>query len=497
MTTTTLARNVIVAVWQIVVTGIILIVLYRLLLLQIGIYQLGIWSMVTAVASSAGIAQLGLGGSVVKFVSRYLAHSDSASAIRVIQTAAISTAVLLFVGGLLLYPVLHWIVGKVVDSESVKIAHEILLLSLTVVWINTVAGVFQSGLDGAQRIDLRGYAVMSGSLIYLLCVYILVPIYGLTGLLYSQIVQACFLLVAGLVMLGYIFRKSTLLPGCWEKSVFRDMLGYGVPFQIISLAQIYTDPITKVLLGYFGGLSAVGYYEMANRIVMQLRTLFVAANQVLIPVVSMINEKPGSGLVRLYQKSFRVTFFIAVPFFALVVSLSPLISELWIGSYEQVFVFSVCLLAISRCINTLSAPSYFSYLGTGSLRPVVTGHVYITFLNVLLGVIGGMTVPGIGVVLGWSLALSVGTMYVVVTFHKEHEITLKQMLSGMDITLLVSSVCVSLVCFGAYQSEVVQSSGLAGVGAVVALFVIVILPIMRKNPIFPEVLDAVIHRARG
>jgi O-antigen/teichoic acid export membrane protein len=43
------------------------------------------------------------------------------------------------------------------------------------------------------------------------------------------------------------------------------------------------DPITKALLTKFGGLSLVGYYEMANKLIYQIRSLKVSANQILVP----------------------------------------------------------------------------------------------------------------------------------------------------------------------------------------------------------------------
>ena len=50
------------------------------------------------------------------------------------------------------------------------------------------------------------------------------------------------------------------------------------------------DPLAKVLLSRFGGLSAVAYFEMANRMVSQARSLIASANQVLVPYYSKVAE---------------------------------------------------------------------------------------------------------------------------------------------------------------------------------------------------------------
>jgi hypothetical protein len=46
------------------------------------------------------------------------------------------------------------------------------------------------------------------------------------------------------------------------------------------------DPVIKALLVKFGGLSPVAYYEMAQRMVMQFRSLLVSAAQVMVPMVA-------------------------------------------------------------------------------------------------------------------------------------------------------------------------------------------------------------------
>jgi hypothetical protein len=46
--------------------------------------------------------------------------------------------------------------------------------------------------------------------------------------------------------------------------------------QAITISQMLYDPITKGLLVKFGGLDLAGYYEMANRLVVQLRGFIVS-----------------------------------------------------------------------------------------------------------------------------------------------------------------------------------------------------------------------------
>ena len=86
--------NAIMAIVQVVAVGIILFVLYKFLLKTIGIEDLGIWSVVLATTSVAGIGNFGLSGSVVKFVAKYVARGKG-EAVAALEPAVVSLAALL------------------------------------------------------------------------------------------------------------------------------------------------------------------------------------------------------------------------------------------------------------------------------------------------------------------------------------------------------------------------------------------------------------------
>ena len=487
-----LSKNVFVAVSQIMVTGGVLFALYRFLVIKVGVQQVGVWSLVFAVASISGVAQLGLGGSVVKYVAKYLAKSDANEAGRSIQTAAISTMMLMSAGVTLLYPLLYWVISVVVETQQVDLARTLLLPTLIVVMLNALSGVFQSGLDGCQRIDVRSYIVMVGSLVYLVCVFWLVPTYGLIGLVYAQIAQGLLLLITAWLVLRVVLPNLPLIPVYWSKEKFREMAGYGVNFQFISLTQVFSDPATKLLLGYFGGLSLVGYYEMANRMVMQLRALFVAGNQVLVPVVSVVSEDGGKGFVDLYLRSFGITIYISSPFFFLIVAASPYISRLWIGSYEQIFVLSVAMISLSHWLNTLSAPAYFSYLGIGYLRSIVIGHILVALSNIILGYMLGRLVGGIGPIVGSALAISLGALFVVDSCHKRYEIRLTETVLRNYLPVLMSCILATIISLSLYKVNISGGNMIHGLVAVVLVFAVLVVPAMWMHPLRREILKVIL-----
>ena len=168
-------RNAGMTIAQVMVSGVILFFLYRYLLNTIGVAKLGVWSVVMATASTSRMSELGLSGSVVKFVAKYRARLDVLRVSEVIQTAVISTAILLGVMLGLLFPFFSWLLKFVIPASDLADGLAILPYMLISLWFIAVAGVFQSGLDGCQRIDLRSWILIGSSIFYLFLTVMLVP----------------------------------------------------------------------------------------------------------------------------------------------------------------------------------------------------------------------------------------------------------------------------------------------------------------------------------
>src|SRR4030066_1313189 len=142
--------------------------------------------------------------------------------------------------------------------------------------------------------------------------------------------------------------------------MFKRIIFYGINFQVISIAVMLSDPVTKALLSKFGNLSMVGFYEMASRMVLQFRAIIVSANQVVVPTIADMTENAPEKIRAFYLRSYDLLFYLALPLFSLLIICAPIISEIWIGYYERVFVFSAILLSIGWFLNTLAVPAYFA-----------------------------------------------------------------------------------------------------------------------------------------
>ncbi|MBA7510286.1 hypothetical protein ES705_02262 [subsurface metagenome] len=431
-------RNATMSVVQVIVTGGVLFILYRFLLNTIGVEQLGVWSVVLATTSVASLANLGLSGSVVKFVAKYVARNEEETVAGVIQTSAVSVTVFIGLVLLIAYPFASWLLSLVMPVANIKGALSILPYALLSLWIMVIASVFQAAIDGYQRIDLRSVLLMAGVLIHLVLCFVLVPTHGLMGLAYSQVTQAGLILIGSWLILKRRLPSLPIIPYQWNRKLFREMVGYGLNFQVISISRMLCDPVTKVLLTKFGGLSMTGFYEMASRMILQLRALLVEANRVLVPVIAGLQERNPNLIQNIYEDNYRLMVYIALPFYSIIIALTPSISEIWIGHYEAIFVIFSVLLAVSLCINTLSVPAYFSYLGIGKLKWNTLSHITTALMNAILGLTVGYIFGGIGVVTAWIFSSITGSLMIAISYHYSHKIPIIELLPKASRTSIIA-----------------------------------------------------------
>ena len=472
--------NAALAAAQVCVVGGTLLFLYHYLVRAIGIEKVGIWAVVLASTSVGRVADLGFAGSVVKFVAKYAALDDHDSVSEILQTTLITIAIVLALVLLLFYPIAVAILPRLVEPWAVVDAVSLVPYALLSVWASSITGILFAGLDGYQRVDLRSVLISVRSVLYTgLCV-LFVGHHGLIGLAYAHVLQHFVIGALGWPLLRRLV-SLPLIPHVWNRRLFREMLTYGANFQVITLATMVLDPLTKALMSYFGGLASVGYYEMASRLVMQVRDFIVTANQALVPTVAELVEKAPDYVRKLYADTYQVAFVIALPVFTLLAVFLPVLSEVWIGRYEPQFIVFASFLTAGWLVNTLTNPAYFIYLGEGRLRWVTLAHVLIAVLNGILGLALGSKLGAFGVVFGWTAALITGSLLSPIAYHIETNVSWRTLVQDADVGLILASAVAIAVAMLVYT--VGNTAGLALKVLIISIgFALAEFPALRKHP---------------
>lgn len=429
--------NIISSVLQVLVVGVVYLFLYKFLLKSLGVEQLGVWSIILATTSIANLANFGITSGLVKFIADYNARGQQENIPKLIFTSFVSIVVFFAFIILIIFIFSRLLLSYIIDARYLAIAIEILPYSLLCLFINSIGGVFTSTLEGFQKNYIRNFILIFSTFLLLISSYLLVPIYNLKGVAFAQIIQAMILLFASFASLKRTFQFNIFNKWNWDKKIFKELLNFGLKFQIISVFQMLNEPITKGLISKFGGLAILGYYEMASRLVNQIRALIVNANQVMIPVVAHASNSGKEGLIELYKKTMSVTFVVNVLLISTLLILTPVISILWIGFWEKTFIFSMIILSFSMFINILNGPAYFSCIGEGKLNIILISHIILGLLNLILGFFFGHFFSGEGVIISWGIAVIISSVYLVYIYQRQRFISSKFLFTSLNIIILM------------------------------------------------------------
>lgn len=439
------------AALQSLVSGVTLFFLYGFLLQSIGAEDLGVWALVMATTSTASIANLGIATSTIKYIAQYVARDKKDHVSSIIQTSSLSIAIILgCLLPLIFVPLSRLLEGLIEPIEKIPDALMILPYALVSFWLNSVSGVYQSCIDGFQRVDLRGAILIVATVGYLGLALYLVPLYGLLGLAYAQVIQAGFILITTWVSLKILLPNLPVLPYKWRWATFKEILGYSLNFQVISVSQLLLEPVTKALISKFGGIGTLAYFEMANKMVFQLRALIASAHRALVPTLTDIHEKTPAYLQSIYQQSFKALVFLLLAILPFCIAITPLISKLWIGAYNMDFIVFASLIFAGWFLNLIANPAYFENMGTGHLFWNVTGHLSTGVLNILLGLLLGYYYGSTGIVVGFVCAILTGSLMIVSAYHKKYQIRLSQLIDRSSVWLSLAGTVSLVLSIAAY-----------------------------------------------
>jgi len=441
MKNTRLPRNALAAIIQVFFSAIFLFILYRILVQKIGVDGVGLWSLVLAGTSVSRLAELGLSVGVVKFVSSALARNDVDTAVSIICLSALLVAVILLLGMLLLYPIFLTLIDLALAAPGARqFARELLPIAVASFWIIGVSAVFLSGIDGCQRIDLRSAIIILGSATYLGGAFILTDAWGLRGVAWAHLGQSLFVAICAVLTLARLLPLRKVRPAHWSWSQVKMLFTYGANIQFIMIAQFFIDPVTKAILTRFGDLSVTGYYEMANRMISQFRTVIASSFQASVPVISTINELDPGSISLFYRQLYSLISFIVPPYYALLAVSVPAIGIIWLGNVDERFLYIAWAACLGWAVNTMAIPAYLAYMGIGRLRWNTLTQGTIGLLNVIFSLILGLIIGWRGVVAGSMTALAVGSTVVIFAFHHEYRISFNEIFPKQNRLIFLCSM---------------------------------------------------------
>jgi O-antigen/teichoic acid export membrane protein len=252
------------------------------------------------------------------------------------------------------------------------------------------------------------------------------------------------------VLLGYLAWITRSTPGGSRllPSDARAVLRYNLKIYVLTVPTLAYEPLVKALLNVFAGLSAVAYYEIANRLLQQVNAIVLAANQAIVPLVA-VRAATGRLLVdQAFTRTVRLVTSLTVLAFAGALVCLPLVQRFVFGPGVTAVVGYGAILALGWVANALCGPAYFIGVTVDNfLVNVTTNYLILVVIGVggpLLGNVSGGAGLAVSVAAGFVAASTIVNVQFVRAYHVDaaHIIPVRQRWFGFAAVLLVVATTV-------------------------------------------------------
>lgn len=451
-------RNAIYSIAETLLGGIGLFFIYKNVVSSLGVSMLGVWSLVLATTAFGRLADVGISAGLARFVARELAKGEDGVPHRYIETSMLSVAGIMGLLALVAYWPVYFALGIALHGHQLDLGREIIPYALLTFWLLNINAVTAASLLGLHRADLRSISNICGMLVQVAASLAFVRGFQLKGLAWAQTAQ--YVVAIGLSW-AFVLRVESgarLIPRRFEPGLFKALLGFGAKLQVGTIANLLFEPTTKIIIGHIAGTAVLGLYELAYRMVYQVRGIAITALQNLVPAFANLKESDPAALVALFHKSCRMAALVSAPLMGAVIIGAPLVSLIWIGAYSTDFVRLTALLALCWTVNILAAPSYFLGLGIGELNANVGGQVVTGLLSPFLGYSLGHVFGAYGVVSGVIAGKLVGDMIPAYVNRPDEDIRSSALLYPPNMFALAIVVLISAIvlAISPYLGEVIH-----------------------------------------
>jgi O-antigen/teichoic acid export membrane protein len=399
------------------------ILLAPVMLSQLGLNLFGVWALTGALATYAGLADLGITRSLSRFIALYDIQGDDRAIAECVGLG------LLAVTGMTLVAVPLAVAAAPVLANGLDVISEdnlrlVLLCSVAILSLTAYRRVLNSVEIGLQQMVPPNVANVFTNVVNFA--------FGLAALLihpdlvtYGAANALSYLIGVGaaIVSVRHVWGS---VPLAWPSAArAREIVGFGVKAQVHGLADLINLQTDKIVIAFVSGIRAAAAYELGARVVVAIRSVGLLTVSALIPTVTARIAERGREAVRpMYRRYTRLTVGLSFPVFALACITAPLLLKAWLGEVPRHASGVVVLLSLAYLVS-LSCEVGMN-IATGDGRPglVASNSIIAAVANVALTLLLAPWIGFWGVLVGTVLALSIGSAVFILRFHRAYRLPL-------------------------------------------------------------------------
>lgn len=404
---------------------VISVIAYPMYLHFLGAELYGLWAILTVIIYFSSIGNFGIDEALIKYVAEEYERKNINNVVKYISTGLnllIISGIVIYVIFILLEQLLRSTLNLNVEYTAIfhNIFPYIIILSIFILIVNFINSI----LKGLGRFDRASYILLSGR-ISALVVSILFFIngYKIWSLYWGQFFSFTFVLILSSF---FIYREIGFYynPLKNTKIFLINLFKFGSAMTVSKVISMLLEPFIKIVIARYIGLAEVTYFEIANKIVLQIRSLFERGISAIMPEVSRLaagmndaKSKISAVMKKVNRTNFLVGFLV---FVLLLIACRPLL-KLWLAEeYNVVIVGALRIIILGYFINLLSVPSYYYFMGIGKVKYCFYNHFIQATLNcVLILILIFVQVPKFQlVIIAYSVSMAVSAIILILLYYR-------------------------------------------------------------------------------
>jgi O-antigen/teichoic acid export membrane protein len=301
----------------------------------LGEHVYGLWILLGSVAVYMGLLDLGVRGSVGRYVAFHRAQGDRLAVAATFRSGLwVSTAAALMVVAVALG--LEQALAAMINitPETATQLRPAFWLVVANLALSLPLSLFEAVLWGAQRFDRLSQIGIPLALLRLFVGYeVVVQGFGLVGLAAATL---CLTLIAGAaraLVAARIEPAAFSLRRTQVKGAFRDLVTYGLPTFVMTVSRMTRLQLVPGIVGWALGPTQVTHYSLSRRLVDYAEAFLVSATGVMTPTFASLEAEGDVGRQQqLFTLGGRLSAAVAFLFLGFVLLLGGPFLTLWLGA---------------------------------------------------------------------------------------------------------------------------------------------------------------------
>jgi len=320
-------------------------------------YEFGIYNYSLAIIFFLIIfGDFGISTASSKFVSEYNAINKEK-----LKSVPFNSAIII-----LALAIVVTILALLIGPWYLKDKFSYVLYLLPLIFLAPMTSLYDGLFRGLKQFRKLAFISLIVGVVSLSFVYVLIKNYGLTGALMSQVIFYFLLFIA--LSLGYKNFHFRL-----NKEVIRDIAKYSFIVGIAGIGFFIFTRINILILGKFGFITEIGYYEIINKIFAILVIPATILAQVISPTITeMYTKSQIDILISKYKKYILLSFLLGVILVISTIILFPILLKYFLQQYDSQtlikILYILSILLITQSISAIASVGFSTSSGYAKLN---------------------------------------------------------------------------------------------------------------------------------